>query len=182
MFISNVQVAIGGKSKKGFLDGTFFSTPPPFFQTTYLNCKVGENTYPIAFALLPNKLETTYREMLEKVKEVCEEQGVCLDFIYLHSDCEVAIINSVKAVFPNCQIRLCRFHIVDAIRRKANALGLRPIINRNDDFKAFYGRLREILNLPPHVWPQALDVVKGQLQPETKAIPAVQSFIEYTVS
>ena len=49
---------------------------------------------------------------------------ITVDFVFVHSDCEPGLINAVKAVLPNIQPRLCPFHIVDAIRRNANSLGL----------------------------------------------------------
>ena len=52
---------------------------------------------------------------------------------YTHArcDCEMAI----KSVFPSTQVRLCRFHIVDAIRRHANAQGLRPICRVSENLR-----------------------------------------------
>ena len=64
---------------------------------------------------------------------VCVAPGC--DFVYVHNDCEQAIINSVKYVFPNAEIKLCRFYIVDAIRRHANSQGLRRIIKDRSDFR-----------------------------------------------
>ena len=84
----------------------------PFYQVVFISGKVDENVYPIATALCPNKLETTYKEVLEMLQNTCNENGKQLDCIYAHSDCEMAIINAVRKVFPCVQIRLCRFHVL----------------------------------------------------------------------
>ena len=182
LFMSDVQMDIAAESESIFIDGTFSICPQPFFQVVFISGKVGENVYPIATALCPNKLETTYHELLEKLKTTCEENGRQLDFVYAHSDCEMAIINAVRKVFPSVQIRLCRFHIIDAIRRYCNSKGLRGIINRRADFKRFYTRIRQVFFFPCHMWPRLFKLLVEQLGPETKAIPGVMDFVDYMVS
>ena len=142
--MSDTQIAIASSSDTLFKDGTFSICPSPFFQVVFYSAKVGENTFPIATALLPNKLEATYRDVLELIRDVCEQNGKSVDFIYCHSDCEQGILNAVKAVFPNIQSRLCRFHVTDAIRRYANGIGLRSMIKRQKDLKDFYGRVQQM--------------------------------------
>ena len=61
MTIASMAVAL-------FLDGTFAICPFPFFQVVFFTVKVGQNKYQIAAALLPNKLESTYREVFQKLK------------------------------------------------------------------------------------------------------------------
>ena len=138
--------------------------------------------YPLCTALLPNKLQETYKEVFEMFLAVCQDNGYDLDAAYVHSDCENAIINSVRAVFPSTQLRLCRFHVVDAIRRHANSLGLRGVINRRPDFKRYYTRVRQIFFFPVHLWPRLLRAMGSQLEANTTAIPAVQQFMDYLVS
>ena len=182
LFMTDVQIQIAAEADTIFIDGTFSTCPAPFFQIVYITAKVGENTYPVATALLPNKLEETYKDVVELFCAVCEEHGMPVDFVFVHSDCEPGLINGVKAVLPNIQPRLCRFHIVDAIRRKANSLGLRPLINRSSDMKIFYGRLQQIFFFPINIWHQIWKLLKRELGDELREQPAVQSFILYLVS
>ena len=182
LFCSKTQLQIAGSCESIFIDGTFGTCPFPFYQVVYINGRCGENVYPLATALLPNKLQDTYKEVFELFLAVCQENGHDLDAIYVHCDCEMAIINAVRAVFPSTQLRLCRFHVVDAIRRHANSLGLRGVINRRPDFKRFYNRVRQIFFFPIHLWPRLLKTIDAQLEANTKAIPAVQQFIDYLVS
>ena len=99
VFMSDTQVEIAAASDTLFIDGTFSICPSPFFQVVFCSAKVGENVFPIATALLPNKLEATYRDVLELIRDVCEENGKSLDFIYCHSDCEQGILNAVRVSF-----------------------------------------------------------------------------------
>ena len=180
--MTDVQIQIAATADTIFSDGTFSTCPAPFFQIVYISAKVEENTYPVATALLPNKLEGTYKDVVELFCAVCEEYGMPVDFIYFHSDCEPGLINGVKAVLPNVQPRLCRFHIVDAIRRNANSLGLRPLINRRSNMKNFYGRLQQIFFFPISIWHRIWGLLQREMGAEISEHPAVQNFLIYLVS
>ena len=89
LFMSAVQIDIALESDTLFLDGTFAITPEPFYQTFILRGKVGNNRYTIGTALLPNKKETTYKELLQKMVDVIKDStGKTLNFDFVHSDCE----------------------------------------------------------------------------------------------
>ena len=45
----------------------------------------------IIFALLPNKLEATYTQLLNEIKTLCEQHGFTLDPASIMADFEVAI-------------------------------------------------------------------------------------------
>ena len=55
LFMSDIQIDIAAAADSIFIDGTFSIVPAPFYQVLFIVAKVGENTYPIATALLPNK-------------------------------------------------------------------------------------------------------------------------------
>ena len=124
LFMSDVQIDIAERSTELFIDGTFATCPRPFYQTLYLRGKVGNNDLTIAHALFPNKQEQTYKDVLQKVQDVYTEADKPINFMEAHMDCEKAIINATKAVFPNCTIQLCYFHVTDAICRHAAMVGL----------------------------------------------------------
>jgi hypothetical protein len=127
LFVSRTQMEIASQGTSLFLDGTFSACPFPFYQVVFLRTRVGVNRYTIGSALLPNKMEQTYVDVLKLFKDCCERENIYLDFNYAHHDCERSIINAVKKEFPQTQIKLCWFHIVDAIRKQANSHGLRWI-------------------------------------------------------
>ena len=172
---------IAASSQTIFMDGTFSICPFPFYQVVFLNALVGENVYQIATALLPNKEQQTYTDVLQLIKDICAENNHVFDPVYVHSDCEVAIVNAVQKVFPNAQNRLCRFHINDAARKNKDSHGLRPLINRNQHLKDFYGRIMQIFFFPPNLWPRIWELVKKHLG-DAQDLPGVQSFIDYLVS
>ena len=113
--------------------------------------------------------------------DVCASAGKILDFTYFHCDCERGIINAVKSVFPNAQIKLCRFHVVDAMRRNGNQMGFRKVMNQHADCKKFFSRVRQILFYPPCLWPRVLKILWDELGTGSKAHPVVIAFYEYLV-
>ena len=119
--------------------------------------------------------------MFDLIGSVCAEQGKPLDPGFVHCDCEPALINSSKSIFQNALIRLCRFHVVDAIRRHGNGNGLRPIINKNSAFKRFYHQLRQIFFFPIREWPRIWHLILNAVDLDTRSIPAVAVFLDYLV-
>ena len=180
LFMSDIQMDIAASSQTIFMDGTFAICPFPFYQVVFFSAKVGDNVYPIATALLPNKLEATYKDVLQLIKDVFTENNKVFDPVYVHSDCEFAILNAVKAIFPNAQNRLCRFHVNDAIRRNGDSYALRPLIKTKKPLKDFYRRITQIFFFPINLWPRIWELVQKQLG-DTINLPGVQSFIEYLV-
>ena len=118
---------IAAESSSLFIDGTFAICPKPFKQVLILRGKVGSSVHTIAYALLPDKKEKTYNDTLKAILEVCTE----MDVAYVHCDCEQGLVNAVERHFPNAQIRLCFFHVSDAIRRRVSSQGLRGTLRKN---------------------------------------------------
>ena len=85
IFMSEAQMEAAVEADTANIDGTFTMCPEPFFQVVFLRVKVGENRFTVATALLPNKQEKTYTEVLEKLVEVCASAGKELDFVFVHS-------------------------------------------------------------------------------------------------
>ena len=179
---SDSMIDIMGNARSAGVDATYGTCPEPFYQVFHITATVEENTYLAATALMPNKLETTYYDVFETLREICEENGVELDFVYVHCDCENAVVNSLKKVFPATQIRLCRFHVVDAIRRNADEIGLRPMKKTHPDYNLFYNRIKQIFFFPIQFWPRLWKLLTNLLGSETSAHPMVQAFLAYLVS
>ena len=181
--MSAAQIDIALESDTLFCDGTFSITPFPFYQVFILRGKVGTNRYTIGTALLPKKREATYTELFQMMVDVVQrETWKSLDFLFVHSDCEQAIINSVKAVFQNAQPKLCRFHVVDAKRRNFNKTGCRPLMKHRRDLGEFYARIWQIFFFPPSLWPRIWKLIYACLSQNSKENELIAKFVEYMVS
>jgi len=106
-------------------DGTFETAPDIFTQILSIHGEYRNNTLPLVFALLPDKLEETYRRVLSAILKIIEDYGIrrptpttCV------SDFEKALINAIKAAFEDAEIRLCLFHLRQSAFRKLSQLGL----------------------------------------------------------
>ena len=59
LWMSDIQMDIAKQATRVFFDCTFLTTPEPLYQTGIFRAKIGDNTYTIATALLPNKEQKT---------------------------------------------------------------------------------------------------------------------------
>lgn len=112
------------RNKQFFGDGTFKRAPKPFKQFFSIHvdlnsCKNYTNIVPIIYALLPDKSEETYRRLFSFLKE-----SLCVEISYFKCDFETGLMNAVKSVFPNVELRGCYFHFNRAVWKKGKQVGL----------------------------------------------------------
>lgn len=119
-----------------FFDGTFKSCPKQFVQlysihVDWASTDTETNVYPAIFALLPDKKETTYRNLLLKLKASFPRWNpgmIKLDF-------ETAAINACRQEFPNSVISGCNFHFNQCLWRKIQSLGLVKDYKENEEIR-----------------------------------------------
>ena len=179
LFMSDKQREIAANSSALFIDGTFSICPKPYKQVLVLRGKTETTVHTIAYALLPNKKEKTYSDVLHKMKDICATAGHATDFAFVHSDCEHAIINSVRTHFPETDIRLCHFHVADAIRRQVASLGLKAMVGSCPDFRALYETSRNLFYFPSQTWPALWENTLSSLNKDVLSQPAVTKFVKY---
>ena len=103
-----------------FGDGTFKYAPTHYKQMFTLHI-IKDFTYvPVCYFLLRNKQQSTYETMFRMVSDMCPGFSPKV----AHFDFEIAIHNGFKKVFPEAEVRGCRFHIAQAWYRKLASLGL----------------------------------------------------------
>jgi hypothetical protein len=103
-------------SKTWFIDGTFKTAHQLFQQlfTITIHFLRNSKAYPAVFALLSNKLQSTYVEMLQKLKII--DDNLNPDTVI--TDFEKASINAFKTVFPYIKNKGCFFHFEQSFYRK----------------------------------------------------------------
>jgi hypothetical protein len=92
-------------SNTRFADGTFKTAPQLFQQLFTIHFLRNSKAYPAVYALLSNKLESTYVEMLQKLKII--DDNLNPDTVI--TDFEKASINAFKTVFPDIKNKGCFF-------------------------------------------------------------------------
>ena len=82
------------------------------------------NYVPLGFALLPSKTENCYTRMWNLLIPKCRELKLTISPEHTHIDFELAMHNSLRAVFPSAKIDCCRFHMGQSLWRKIQSVGL----------------------------------------------------------
>ena len=120
------------KSQHFFIDSTF-KKPKDYnqlFIVTFLDV-LTEKSYPVFYAILSDKSEYLYTEVLRKI-------AILLDYdinekkndIAKTVDFEIALINAVKNIFDNIRLIGCLFHYKQNLIKNASVLGLMKKIIR----------------------------------------------------
>ena len=76
-----------------YVDGTFETCPRLFYQIFTIHIIKYGQTFPMVYALLPNKQQTTYNRMFMMVKEAALNLGLDLTPSSVLSDFKQALIN-----------------------------------------------------------------------------------------
>ncbi|KAK7580165.1 hypothetical protein V9T40_000794 [Parthenolecanium corni] len=122
-------------------DGTFYVSPQHFYQLYTIHAFHDDSYIQLIFCVLPNKETSCYEKMWLKVLSLCKGK-LCPKYLIL--DFEKAAHVAATKVFPNVQIRGCRFHIGQNWFRQLTNCGLRPAYNSNKSevgswLKLFFG-------------------------------------------
>lgn len=172
--VSNLRIL--ASSKTYYMDGTFHVAARLFKQLYIIYASAFDTLIPVCYALLPDKLETTYKRLFELLKMKAHQYNIELSPEIIQIDFEKAVINAVSQIFPNSSIRGCYFHFTQAIWRGVQRYGL---INEYKESESIGRLVRRALGLPflplssiDDVWMRVI----GECPPEC------QEFIDYVTS
>ncbi|CAF3860645.1 unnamed protein product [Rotaria sp. Silwood1] len=100
------------------VDGTFKVAPAIFYQLYAMHIVYRNAVIPVVFALLPNKNQSTYHRLLDKLKELCplwHPKSIMMDF-------EKAAMNEFGDKFTTTTdpaiMSGCFFHLQNSVQRK----------------------------------------------------------------
>lgn len=113
-----------------YSDDTFKTCPKLFGQFYTIHIIKNNKSFPLIYALLPNKSQSTYLKLLQKINELQPD----LSPTSILTDLEHAAINAYKEIFPTISIRLCYFHFKQCLYRKIQAEGLKSSYDLDADF------------------------------------------------
>ena len=130
---------------------------------------------PLVYALMGEKSEAAYIQMLRVVKEkVTEEHDGCMFHGTVMTDAERASINAFQAVFPLKRPQICFFHHSQSVWRKTQNLGLAGRYNEDAEFALQVRTLAAVAFLPHHEVEEGIEEVARGLPDE--ALPLVDYF------
>ncbi|XP_048238825.1 uncharacterized protein LOC125372533 [Haliotis rufescens] len=160
------------------MDGTFTSCPDLWDQVYIIHARVGQNTFPLVFALLPDRQATTYGRLFRQLKtEVQERLNRLMSPSKIQIDFEQAVVSAIETEFPQAVIKGCFFHFTQAIWRKTQSLGLAVMYKEDPRVTQWIRRAAGLALLPiPFVqdaWVQAMQ--------STPYVPRAVDFNDYIV-
>lgn len=161
---SNIQWA--HQMSKVYMDGTFKTTPAPFSQIYVILSERCGFVFPILYALLPNKKQSTYTSLFNKVKELWptfNPSTITIDF-------ETGVINSIRAVFPNSSIYGCFFHLIKNLKKKISEEGLMSRYNSDPEFSLQARMIGALAFIPPDSLNEAFQVLQDNINEELHVI------------
>ena len=102
-----------------YMDGTFKMSPKIFRQLYVIRAKLSISAVTCCYALLPDKTEESYKEMLKALLEKSADLGYPLDPVSIHLDFELPVVNAVKLVFgSHINFIGCFYHLTQSTWRK----------------------------------------------------------------
>ena len=139
-------------SNEWFMDGTFKVCPTLFDQLYVIRAPLDESAISLVYALLPNRQEETYRELLQILQTKYNNINIALNLTNVMVDFELAMINALRHVFgQNMDISGCFFHLCQNTWKHIQELGLADDYMNDDNIKLWCGMIDGLAFLPEHL-------------------------------
>ncbi|KAH7700530.1 hypothetical protein AAVH_32347 [Aphelenchoides avenae] len=161
IFASPVQLREIRQRQHWAVDGTFYCTPSHFDSVFTIHVHIGHSSVPVAYFLLQDRTEATYRRALTAFVDAADLRFVQPASIM--SDFELAAINALRATFPGAAIRLCLFHLAQSAFKNVAELGLVRLYRDNAVAQELLRCFPALAALPPEDVLDGLDVIVAEL-------------------
>ena len=143
IFSTTKNLEVLAEASSWFIDATFKVVPDIFYQMLTVHGKLPTGwTIPLVFALMPNKLHSSYLTVFNELKQLqpnLNPDTVMMDF-------EQGLQLAITTAFPSYYVRGCLFHWGQAIHRRVVLQGL---LSQYKDITSHVRRdIRRILGLP----------------------------------
>jgi len=186
LFCASTELSALHASKYVICDGTFEMSPDTAYQVYTFHGFVTGEGLPLAWALLPNKSQSTYVEVLTALRDgmlaAFGDVGCKKTFV---TDFEQAAINAINVVFPEATVKGCSFHFREAVLHRVQHEGLRPMYDdKGSPIHRWLRKLMAMTGLPTFAVPLAWNWLKyppASGDPATDAkTQAVSAYFERT--
>jgi len=121
------QLARLAESSDWYVDGTFWSCPPGFYQMINIMIFSQEinQALCVAHLLISSKKTEEYITAFVNLLVAANNAKILLSPKFIMADFEKGLVNALKWVFPKSKILGCQFHFAKALWKRAGKLGLR---------------------------------------------------------
>lgn len=142
-----------------YMDGTFSSAPALFAQLYTIHYLEDRTAFPMVFALLPNRRQSTYEKLFAELKDLestIQPETVMTDF-------ELAAINGIVSSFPEILTFGCNFHFNQCLIRKVKRFGYTKDYNQEkSQFQMHIKMLAALAFVPVHKVFEAFDLISAK--------------------
>ncbi|KAL8614049.1 hypothetical protein ACOMHN_023284 [Nucella lapillus] len=133
----------------------------PFLMHDSGSDSVGDTCVSCVYALLPNKTQETYEQMLQAILDRCDELQLMPDPSQVIVDYEKAVIQALHSKLgEHVEVKGCFFHLTQSTWRRIQQLGMTALYNNNDDVKLFCGMLDALAFLPVDEVPTGMEYLR----------------------
>ena len=141
------------------MEATFHIVKAPFTQLfsfhSFLQQDGETKQVPLAFILMSGKRAVDYQGVLMALIDRLPVEEVVLDY-------EAAMWKAVRQVIPDATIKGCAFHWGQAVRRKAQELGLQVAYQEGKDIFNFIRKLLALPFLPAELITDMFEHLQGK--------------------
>ena len=148
-----------------YADGTFKVVPIQYFQLYTIHCEKDGYIIPCVYALMSNKLQSTYDELLKKLKEIQPD----LDPSSIMVDFEKAQLNALEENFI-AVVFGCFFHLSQNIYRQIQSKGLTALYLEDEEFAIKMKMLVSLAFVPEHDVIDCFTILMGDFLESGKEI------------
>ena len=104
----------------------------------------------LPFFLPANKHPTSYEDVFSHTVSEAAKLGLDVFPTVVYADVEAAIHNAVTTVWPDLEVKACRFHLGQSWRRKMPSFGLSKRYGKKDTkVRQFLKKIFGVSLLPP---------------------------------
>ena len=158
LLISNFPHIFNRVKTIRYCDGTFDISPTFFKQVYTFHVIINGTNIPLAYALLPNKNQVTYKKVFKMIKSYLKilPESINMDF-------EKAAMNAAKLVFK-CKIYGCFFHLSQSFWRRVQKLGL---VKKwySSEFRNSFKKMQALAFLPVKDTVEGFEILKNSCPP-----------------
>lgn len=154
-------------------DATFKSLPilQDGYQLFFISLELDRNIYPIITAIMESKSTKAYECVFRLLKQYLQN----ITILSSMTDYEYAVINAVKKVYPDCEVKGCFFHFAKAITDNAYKKGVYALADDTNTILCAISYAKALALLPEEMFPAGIAIVEEKL---TNA-PECVNFINY---
>lgn len=149
VFASSDDLKVLSENENFFGDGTFKSCCPQFAQLYTIHVDIRStpdetNILPAAYALLPDKQESTYIRLFTLLKKLVKWNPKTFTIDY-----ESACISAIRKCFEDIKLFGCNFHFNQCLWRKVQSIGLSTLYVQNELVRRHVRMCAALAYLPP---------------------------------